>query len=598
MSLSQAPGKERPPIRCLVIQLARLGDTLQSLMALRAAQQLYPNLEIHFVARERFADAVRRVSWIKEVITLPTEEILGPILSGQGSQAQGIRDLARWIAPLAREPWDFIVNWTYSESSSYLTGLLPGRVKLGYSRRRDLSLSTSDGWSAFIQGAVQGGVRQNIHLTDILTTQLLTTLQIHVGDPQTDGNAPVTSKSFFDLELGERDPVANWKDHSRKWVAFQLGAGHPSKIWPTANWVELAELILTKNPETNLVLLGGADDLATSREIVARAQSLPDGAKRVLPLTGETDFDLWASVTSRCQWLIAGDTAAVHLASVLGTRVLNLSLGPVRWEETGPYGNGHYIIAPQTQGGSIPARAAYGAWSYAAHEWSHRRQTPVTRHFEDLGFGESLDAIRILHSRIRSTSDGGGVTYESLNRPHLDLDTWMGLVVGHTARAWYCGWTPGVAKELERGMIGPGLIKDLRRLEESSELLGKVCEEAGKTAALLNSRSAKLRSDRVMRLGDRDELRDLGKKLMELDALIDRLGKAHSPLKFFAQMGKVLMHNLSGDNLAELGRESAESYRLLGEGVAILRDWLRSTLAKSRPTVVQPERMASVERLH
>ena len=48
---TEAPKK----LRCLVIQLTRLGDSLQSLMALRAAKQLYPNLEIHFLARERFA---------------------------------------------------------------------------------------------------------------------------------------------------------------------------------------------------------------------------------------------------------------------------------------------------------------------------------------------------------------------------------------------------------------------------------------------------------------------------------------------------------------------------------------------------------------
>ena len=43
--------------RVLVIQLARLGDTLQSLMALRAAKHLYPELKIHLVARERAAAA-------------------------------------------------------------------------------------------------------------------------------------------------------------------------------------------------------------------------------------------------------------------------------------------------------------------------------------------------------------------------------------------------------------------------------------------------------------------------------------------------------------------------------------------------------------
>ena len=51
--------KDSGPIRCLVIQLARLGDTVQSLMALRAAKQLYPQLEITLLTRETFSDAAK-----------------------------------------------------------------------------------------------------------------------------------------------------------------------------------------------------------------------------------------------------------------------------------------------------------------------------------------------------------------------------------------------------------------------------------------------------------------------------------------------------------------------------------------------------------
>ena len=86
MSASQDNGsliKSQKPIRCLVIQLTRLGDTLQSLMALRAAKQLYPNLEIHFVAREKFAAAAKRTPWIESVITLPTDALLSPVLRGE-----------------------------------------------------------------------------------------------------------------------------------------------------------------------------------------------------------------------------------------------------------------------------------------------------------------------------------------------------------------------------------------------------------------------------------------------------------------------------------------------------------------------------------
>src|ERR1700757_4341437 len=112
------------PIRCLVIQFARLGDTLQSLMALRAAKQLYPNLEITFAARESFAAAVKRISWITHVVTFPSEEILGPVLRNEKSDLQALGDVARWVAPLVKESWDLLVNWSFSESSSYLTGLL------------------------------------------------------------------------------------------------------------------------------------------------------------------------------------------------------------------------------------------------------------------------------------------------------------------------------------------------------------------------------------------------------------------------------------------------------------------------------------------
>src|SRR5262249_50268681 len=161
----------------------------------------------------------------------------------------------------------------------------------------------------------------------------------------------------------------------------------------------------------------------------------------------QTEFDVWASVISSSQWLISGDTAAIHLASVLGTRVLNLSVGPGRCSETGPYGNGHYVLAPrrpcssfQGENSAHPCKnggnadAAYGTWSYASHEWSHRRHLPLEDHFEKLGILNKLETVRILRSKIRATDNGGGVTYESqLQRP-TELNDWVSMVMGHIAR--------------------------------------------------------------------------------------------------------------------------------------------------------------------
>ena len=590
--------------RCIVVQLARLGDTLQSLMALRAAKQLYPQLEITLVTRERFAAAAKRVTWIHEVVTLPTDQLLGPILSGEKTEAQGLGDLAQWLAPLVRESWDYVVNWTFSESSSYLTSLLPGRVRLGYTRRKDLTLSCPDGWSHYVQAVVQGGLDQNIHLTDILTTQLLTALQIHIGDPTDAGNTPASSKSFFSLSVTLDPIVSAVRDPSRKWIGLQLGTGHAAKSWDAENWAELAVYILNRHPECGIVLMGsGAEDDRSSRIVQEYIDDLvPTVGSRLVNAVSKTQFDSWAALIGRCQWVIAGDTAAVHLASILGTRVLNISVGPVRPAETGPYGNGHYIVG--SRGGctschdsiedslhhtcrhDVTSEAVYAAWSYASHEWSHRRKLLLEQHFERLGFEKDLEKIRILRSKIRTTNDGGGVVYEALLKRAMEIPEWTSQVMGHVARAWYCGWLPPMGQELERQRIHPKIIQSLRQLEEASIVLIKICDEGKRTAQRLQMQSLKLKSEKIMRLRDREEIQSLGKKLSELDQLINRMASAQRPLRAFAQMSKVLMHNIRGVHLSELGRESAESYAQLNHGIGILRDWIKYTLEMARPVAV------------
>lgn len=592
------------PVRLLVIQLARLGDTLQSLMALRAAQQLYPELEIHFVCRARFAGAAARVSWIKNVITLPTDELFGPILEGRKSEGALVPELARWIAPLAEQRWDYVVNWTYSDASSFLTALLPARVKLGYTRRKDGKIACADGWTHYVQAIVQGGVEQNIHLTDILTTQLLTALQIHLGESAADGNAAVTSKSFFNLELGERDSAwaggGGTSEPNKKWIAIQLGAAQEAKSWDPSNWARLARTILKRHPEINLVLLGGREDQARASAFLASLRADPAiDPRATLSLVGETDFDLWASVVGRCQWLFSGDTAAIHLASVLGTRVLNVSTGPVRFAETGPYGNGHYVIRSSrpckacekheteaSQHGCrdlITPEAAYATWSYASSEWSHRRKTPLETHFRNLGWSTHARSIHVHRSRIRSTADGGGVFYEPLLSHPMTLADWNSMVMGHVARAWYCGWTPQIGQELSREAVDPGLLQSIRELDEESGVLETLLEQAEQTALALKDKSSLLKSNKVMHVRDRQQIQELGVRMSEIEGLLDRLATTQPALRSFSQMAQVMMHNLRGDDLRDLGEETAISYKQLREGAVILRDWIRHTLKLAKP---------------
>ena len=590
----------KKPLKCLVIQLARLGDTLQSLMALRAAQQLYPHLEIHFLARERFADAVKRVPWMTGIYTLPSQEILEPLFRKPAANPEALEKLKAWIQPIQNQKWDLIINWTYSEASSYLAALIQAPLKLGYTRGADHSLQGTDGWSHYVQAIIQQQIPQNIHLTDVFTTQLLTALQIHDGDPMDRGNASVTSKSFFSLTLTETEIATLSCDSRKRWVGIQIGAGRDSKAWDPQNWARFADRFLERNPEYGIFLLGTKADKEREKcfmsELSPKTQQLVQD-KVLISLVGESTFDLWASTLSRCQWLFAGDTAAIHLASLLGTRVLNLALGGARFTETGPYGNGHYILHPKTPQSEITPEVLFTTWMYANSEWAHKKQLSIENHFSNLMGKSALDEIEIFRSQIRPPQEGGGVNFAPLIQRPLTLNLWTSRVMGHIARAWYCGWIPEIHQEISREQIAPELLQIVRQYEESSEVLSKICVQASRIANTIHTKSLNLKSTKVMRLQEKEELQDLGNKLLELEELILRLGKTHSPLLAFSHMLKVLLHHLQGEEMAELGRDTSLIYRHLLEGVHIFKSWISFTLQLGKPIALQP-RLVPVTDLH
>ncbi|MEO5968653.1 MAG: hypothetical protein ABIQ95_01895, partial [Bdellovibrionia bacterium] len=326
------------------------------------------------------------------------------------------------------------------------------------------------------------------------------------------------------------------------------------------------------------------------------------GSSSIVSLVGLTNFDLWISAISKCQWLFTADTAAVHLASVLGTRILNFSLGTPQYSERGPYGTGHYILSPASVSGNdkpneITPEAAYLVWLYGSNEWATKGQVSLETHALRLGWGDYLNQTKILRSRIRDASDGGGVVYDTIVKKPIDINDWCSMVMGHVARSWYCGWVPPIGKELAREDIGPLLVQKLRELNDSADVLLKICERGNQAALTLHKKTSSMKSDKIMGVHDREELRELGKTLMDLENLVDRLVKTQAALLPFSKMSKVLMHHLKGEHLADLGKETAESYKQLRDGVQILLNWTHFTLGLSKPVALQPKPIANLERI-
>jgi hypothetical protein len=165
---------------------------------------------------------------------------------------------------------------------------------------------------------------------------------------------------------------------------------------------------------------------------------------------------------------------------------------------------------------------------------------------------------------------------------------WLSLVHAQIARQWYCGWTAPVGSELSRASLNPNLLQDLRALEDSSGVLARVLSEAVKTAEQFHAKSSGLKSEKLMSVSDRETLETQGRKLLELQKLVERLAAADSNLALFSAMLTVLLHNLEGEQISEISKETVHTFKQLEQGVLLMRSWIKHTLQMARPAVVAP----------
>src|SRR5262245_22192285 len=125
-------------MRIIVLQLARLGDILQTLPAIQGLKKAHPGCELTLVVRSTFADAARISPHVDNLVEFPSEEVLGPYFEDRADKTESLAQLGHWLASeiLSRDgvvaaPYDLLLNLTFSPASSYLATLIPARERRG-----------------------------------------------------------------------------------------------------------------------------------------------------------------------------------------------------------------------------------------------------------------------------------------------------------------------------------------------------------------------------------------------------------------------------------------------------------------------------------
>ena len=118
---------------------------------------------------------------------------------------------------------------------------------------------------------------------------------------------------------------------------IHLGASKSDKTWPVASFAALADMV-AREFHAKILLFGSPAEAELGRQFAMTAENRP------VNFIGRTGLGELAALLKRTEMLIGNDTGPLHLATAVGTKVIDIFTANVHFLETSPYGEGHYVI--------------------------------------------------------------------------------------------------------------------------------------------------------------------------------------------------------------------------------------------------------------
>ncbi len=312
----------------LIIQLARLGDLLQSLPAMTSLRELYPEDTFDLLCAAPLLHLGENFPALGQVFPLDGGE-WGQIAKSW-SKSRG-NAFARALQSLNRQqldPYSMAYNLN-NHPRAILAAHLFAQAVTGPGCHGPLSSLDPD-WMHYLKlvATHRGGNR--VHLADafcglcgVIPPTTVPTLQ----GPDPEKDSPTRVSRFFSGD--------------RKRVALVVGSGDADRRIPLRVIEQWITQFLSACPEGQVILVGGAGERELSHILLDRMPSLYQG--RIWDACGQTSLPQLANILSRCDWVVGSDTGPLHLGVACGAKVQGFYFSRARVHETGPYGHGHWV---------------------------------------------------------------------------------------------------------------------------------------------------------------------------------------------------------------------------------------------------------------
>jgi ADP-heptose:LPS heptosyltransferase len=297
-----------------VIRLGALGDVVRTLPAASALRAAYPGSQLAWLVEPASASLLRGQPWLDEVLVFPREELRAALRSARlGAFARAWR---RFSAELRRRRFELVVDFHSILKSGVLAAAsrAPTRVAYAppYGREGSWVFATA---RAALEPPRASRFERNEALVRFLSVKGAVPPRPLAIEP--------AAAARMERELAGAPPG----------VVMHPGTSDatPHKRWTADGYGAVARALRDEEGVTTLVSVGPARDDRAFADAVVKAAA---GAATLAPPTPSLG-DL-AALFARSRLYVGSDTGPLHVASLVGTPVVQL-LGPTDPVENAPW---------------------------------------------------------------------------------------------------------------------------------------------------------------------------------------------------------------------------------------------------------------------
>ena len=299
-------------MRILVIRTSAMGDVALLTPVIRALKKEYPDIEVTLVTKEAFNVFFSSV---------PGLHLINPDFKGRHSGLKGILSLCREITETAKP--DLVVD-LHNVIRTWI-------MKLHFWTKR-IKTYTLDKGRAEKRAIIKGKNKVPLKHT---TEKYLETFRKVGLKFELDAGKSIIIPGNLEGKTGEILPKGNLIN-----IGIAPFTRHVLKEWPVSSMNKLLRMIYRKTP-CNFLFFGGPDESD-------RIGELCSGIPNSLNLAGKVSLGEELAMMGRLEFMIAMDSANMHMAALAGTKVISL------WGATDPIIGFSPWIQPDSYAVKIP----------------------------------------------------------------------------------------------------------------------------------------------------------------------------------------------------------------------------------------------------